>query len=100
MIIHVHPDSRITLDDADTFTAFSVRAPAERTSQQIAAAFGMDAQARDADHIWISIARLRALGREHGGPQWQKGCDGMIHFATDKGWVDEDERLVRAHIER
>ena len=99
MIVHVHEDASITLDDADTFTAFSVLAPG-RTSAEAAAAFGMDAQARDEDHLWISIARLRALGRAHGSLEWQKGCDGMLGYAVGKGWVDEEARMVRAHIEK
>jgi len=99
LIVHVHEDASITLDDADTFTAFSVRAPG-RSSAEAAAAFGMDAQARDEDHLWISIARLRALGRTHGSLTWQTGCDGMLGYAKSKGWVDEEQRLVRAHIER
>ena len=61
MIVRIHPDSHITLDDADTFTAFSVQAPAELGSHQIAAAFGMDAQARDEDHVWI-FAKSRFQG--------------------------------------
>lgn len=99
MVIHIHEDARITLDDADTFTAFSVQAPG-RSSAEAAALFGADAQARDEDHLWVSIARLRALGRAHGSLEWQRGCDGMLSYAGSKGWVDDEKRMVRAHIER
>ena len=99
MIVRVHPDGRLTLDDADTFTAFSVAAPGLE-AEAIAAAFADDGEIRDADHVWISIARLHALGDRHGGPGWREGCDGMLAFAKRKGWVDEAKGLVRAHIER
>jgi hypothetical protein len=99
LIVRVHQDSSITLEDPDTFTAFSLSAPGLEAAQ-IAAAFGPDAEARDEEHVWISIARLRALGRAYGSPRWQTGCDGMIGYATSKGWVDQERRLVRAHIER
>lgn len=99
MIVHVHEDSSITLDEADTFTAFEVSAPPV-PSAQVAAAFGFDAEARDEEHVWISIARLRSLGRAFGGPTWQTGCDGMLGYARSKGWVDDERRMVRAHIER
>jgi hypothetical protein len=65
LIVRVHQDSSITLEDPDTFTAFSLSAPGLEAAQ-IAAAFGPDAEARDEEHVWISIARLRALGRAYG----------------------------------
>ncbi|MAG30974.1 MAG: hypothetical protein CL908_08800 [Deltaproteobacteria bacterium] len=98
MIVHIHTDASITLDDADTFTAFSVSAP-DLHLEQILAAFGPDAKAGEDDHVWIAISRLHALGEAHGGADWREGCDGMIAFATGKGWVDEDRQLVRAHVE-
>ena len=27
-------------------------------------------------------------------------CDGMLDYASRKGWVDESRRRVRAHLER
>lgn len=99
MIVHVHEDSSITLDDPDTFTAFSVTAPGLEF-EQVIAAFGADAKVGDGDHLWISIPRLHELGSVHGASDWRKGCDGMLAFAASKGWVDEDRQQVRAHIER
>ena len=98
LIIHVHSDSTISLDDADTFTAFSVTAPG-RDQAAIVAAFGADAKAGEEGHVWIQIQRLHALGREFGGAKWRDGCDSMIEFARSKGWVDELCGLLRAHIE-
>lgn len=98
MIVHVHADGSLTLDDPDTFTAFSVRAEG-LDAAAIAAAFGSDGEMRDDEHVWISIERLHALGAAHGGEDWRAGCDGMIAFAKSKGWVDEARGLVRAHVE-
>lgn len=98
MIVHVHEDSSISLDDPNTFTAFSVRAPG-RALEQVVAAFGDDAAAGDGNHVWISISRLHALGALHGAADWRRGCDGMLAFAASKGWVDEKSRRVRAHFE-
>ena len=99
MIVHIDSDGAITLDDADTFTAFAIAAP-DLDGAAIARAIGTDGEMRDTDHVWISIERLHALGDAHGGTDWRAGCDGMIAFATSKGWVDEARGLVRAHIER
>lgn len=99
MIVHVHADTRITLDEPDRFTEFCVRAPGLAVDQ-VLAAFGPDATEGEDEHVWISIARLHALGETHGGPDWRKGCDSMLEYATSKGWVDEARQRVRAHVER
>jgi hypothetical protein len=99
LIVQVHPDASISLDDPDTFSAFAVRA-GSRSLAQIVAAFGPDASAGEDDHIWIALSRLYELGEVYGGPDWRAGCDGMIKFATSKGWVDEQRGRVRAHVER
>ena len=48
----------------------------------------------------VITCAVTGFGAEAGSPDWREGCDGMIAFATTKGWVDEDARRVRAHIER
>lgn len=96
LIVHVHENSSITLDEADTFTAFAPNLG----FGQIVAAFGCDAKVGEDDHLWISIPDLHTLGAIHGGADWRKGCDDMLGFAASKGWVDEARQLVRAHIER
>ncbi len=98
MIVHVHPDRSITLDDPDTFDAFSIRAPGF-ACHEIVEAFGSDAREDGDEHVFLSIARLHALGDVHGGAGWRKGCDAMIAYANGKGWVDERGEYVRAHIE-
>ena len=111
MIVHVHEDSAITLEEPDVFTAFSVRAP-KLAPAAVLAAFGTDAHAdeeadQDAEgdasgeppHVWIAIGRLHALGSTHGAADWRAGCDAMIEYAKSKGWVDATGRFVRAHVE-
>jgi hypothetical protein len=99
LIVRVHPDASISLDDPNNFTAFSIRA-GDLSLDQIVRAFGADAEAGEEDHVWISIPRLQALGDKYGDGDWRKGCHGMIGFATSKGWVDKGRNLVRAHVDR
>lgn len=99
MIVHIHADASVTLDDPDTFSAFAVEAGTQPVAQ-IVAALGEDAKAGEDEHIWIAISRLHELGAIHGGEGWRAGCDAMIQFATSKGWVDEASAFVRAHVER
>lgn len=50
----------------------------------------------EGDHVWLSIAGLRAAG-EH-TDAWRGGFDGMIGYARSQGWVNGGR--VRAHIVR
>ena len=99
MIVHVHEDSSITLEEPDVFTAFSLRAP-RLAPEAVLAAFGADARAgEETGHAWIAIDRLHALGAIHGGADWRERCDKMIEYARTQGWVDASGRFVRAHFE-
>jgi hypothetical protein len=99
LIVRIHADSSVTLDDPDTFTAFHVAAP-DLEHRAILAALGPDARDAGNDELWLSIDRLHALGARYGGPDWRPGCDRMLEYAKSKGWIDESGSHVRAHVER
>ena len=55
----------------------------------------------DGEHVWIDIAVARAAGTEAtDDADWSAGYDGMIAYATSKGWTDGAGTHVRAHVER
>jgi hypothetical protein len=99
MIVRIHDDGAVTLEDADTFTALHVAALGLDPGA-ILDALGEDATAASDEALWLAIDRLHALGARHGGPDWRAGCDRMLDYARSKGWVDESGHHVRAHIER
>jgi hypothetical protein len=49
------------------------------------------------------VAELRSAAAatvaEQDRADWLKGFDGMIAYATSKGWTDESGTHVRAHVE-
>lgn len=53
----------------------------------------------DSEHAWLRISWLLSAGERLAGPGWSPGFDRMIDYARSKGWVDDSEGLVRAHIE-
>ena len=54
----------------------------------------------DGEHLWISISQLRAAAAPAGDAGWSSQYEGMIRYATAKGWVDEPMLHVRVHIDR
>jgi len=51
------------------------------------------------EHAWISPGWLRDASGLAGDAAWVQGFEGMVGYATRKGWVD-DTGAIRAHIER
>ena len=60
-----------------------------------------DTEHPEPDHQWLSIDALRAAGAARAAAaDWPGQFDGMIAYATGKGWTNPDGSLVAAHIER
>jgi hypothetical protein len=68
-----------------------------------AALHGLGEPAEDGAHAWLQVDALRAAAAATlpaaERADWAKGFDGMIAYATSKGWLSDDGRCVRAHIE-
>ena len=55
----------------------------------------------DWDHVWVDIERLRTTAlAEVDDPDFPAQFDGMIAYATKKGWLNALGTRVRAHLER
>lgn len=50
------------------------------------------------EHVWLDIARLRALSPLAGDPDWLAGFDGVMAYAATRGWIDDSGARVRAHL--
>lgn len=53
----------------------------------------------DDDHLWVELRRLAACAASAGGPDGAARFEGVITYATSRGWVSGDGRMVRAHVE-
>jgi len=84
---------------ADDLKSLSVVAPGATVNP---AALG-DLGEADGGHVWLAIASLResaaASMPEAERDAWTTGFDGMIAYATSKGWTNEAGTHVRAHVE-
>ena len=70
----------VTLRDADDFKGFKVVAGRP-------------------EHAFVDPAALRSLaGEKAEDPAWREQLEGMLAYASSKGWVREDG-AVRAHVE-
>lgn len=55
----------------------------------------------DDDNAWLDLAVLRSRAQLLAtAPDWAESWAAMTAYAERKGWLSEDGRSVRAHIER
>jgi predicted transcriptional regulator len=100
MIIRLIVASRsIEIDDPKNFRTFSVRIEGAPEAATLAELLGRIAVKHDREHAWISEAALRDWPSLKGEAWWQDGLTGMIAAVQKFGWIDNDSRSIRAHIE-
>ncbi|HEY2190757.1 MAG TPA: hypothetical protein VGH76_00450 [Actinomycetospora sp.] len=71
--------------------------------EQLAAILAEHADAEllpDRAHVMIPVATLRRLAAGRVPEGWDADFEKMLAYAKDKGWLSEDGRAVRAHLER
>jgi hypothetical protein len=100
VIIQVHDDGNVTLEERDDFQAFKVVAPAGADVD--AALKGSLAGLVSADggaHILVAWVRQYAV--ESGAPiSWDDDYLDMLGLAREHGWIDPTGHSIQAHIER
>ena len=97
MYILVTPQA-VTLEDPDNFQQFhvSVQGDVNDVGAALASAgFGslVDEDAR----ISVAAVRAAAAGRVDDG--WDDGFAKMLEYARTKGWLEDGDTSIRAHIE-
>jgi hypothetical protein len=96
MLIRITGGSTAALEDAGNMKALSILR--DCGGEEFAAAIAEIGVAEGSAHVWVDIAWLSGQALA-GAPERQAEFDGMIAYATKKGWVDEAARRVRVHVE-
>ena len=96
MIVRVEADGSPSLDEPANCGGLHVAGAGERDVIAALESAGV-ATRLDDDHVALSIAWLRAASA---GAATPSAFDGMIRYATTKGWVDDAGTAVRAHVQR
>src|SRR3954451_16857408 len=98
MEIHVDSSGAApTLEAPDDFKGFKVVMHGDPPGRAAA----LEAVAAKVEkHAWITVDALRALAGSAATEAWEESLQGMVGYATSKGWFDEDLGAIRAHVER
>ena len=88
----------VALGDPEDCTAFSVRVRGDR------AALGRALEATglgrmDGDDALIGVDAIRDLAAGRVGDGWEGDFAAMCDYAEGKGWMADEGRSIRAHVE-
>jgi hypothetical protein len=100
MFVKVTADRSVVLEDRDNFRAFKL--VVEGRPEDIDVVRGVLAGAADlvdADTAWISQDALRRRPEVARDTTWQQSFDAMIEKARPHGWIDDDRKAIKAHVE-
>src|SRR5262245_58974094 len=100
MFIKVSGSVRITLEDRDNFRAFKL--VIDGGTEQLEAArkaLSGTAEFLDSSHAWIFEAALRKRPETANDTAWQQNLSTMIEKARPHGWIDDQKKAIKAHIE-
>jgi len=100
MFIKLSADGRVALEDRDNFRAFKLvieSAPGklEAARQWLTGT----ADLPDQSTAWIFEAALRRRPEVAQDAAWQSNLGAMIEKAKPHGWIDEQRKAIKAHIE-
>ena len=100
MFVKLSIGGAVTLEDRDNFRAFKLvveGAPARL--DQARRALTNTAELTDQSHAWIYEQALRQRPEVANDTAWQGNLGTMIEKAKPHGWIDEQKKAIKAHIE-
>lgn len=100
MFLKMTPGGELLFEDRENFRAFKlvVEGGRERLDAARKATAGK-AELPNAETAWISEDALRQWpGVEHDAA-WQQNFSAMIEKARPHGWIDDERKAIKAHIE-
>jgi hypothetical protein len=100
MFVKLSAAGAISLEDRDNFRAFKLvveGGPARL--EQARRALLNTAELTDDKDAWIYEQALRQRPEVAGDAAWQGNLGTMIEKAKPHGWIDDQKKAIKAHIE-
>jgi len=100
MFVKLSVAGAVTLEDRDNFRAFKLvveGGPARL--EQARRALADTAELPDQVTAWIYEQALRQRPEVADDAAWQGNLGAMIEKAKPHGWIDEQKKAIKAHIE-
>jgi hypothetical protein len=100
MFVKVSADSQVSLEDRDNFRAFKlvIEGGKQKLDSALKALSGT-AELLNSTHVWIFEQELRKHPTVASDAAWQQNLGAMIEKARSHGWIDDQKKAIKAHIE-
>jgi predicted transcriptional regulator len=100
MFVKLSATGTVSLEDRDNFRAFKlVVEGGPKRLDQARRALADIAEIEDETHAWIYEQALRQRSEVARDSAWQSNLGAMIEKAKPHGWIDEQRKAIKAHIE-
>jgi hypothetical protein len=97
MFVKLSADGRVSLEERDNFRAFKLVVEGDAAEiERVRTRLNGVADVPDNGTAWIFESWLRATVSDAG---WQQSLAAMIEKAKPHGWIDEQRKAIKAHIE-
>ena len=100
MFLKLNAAGELAFEDRQNFRAFKLVVEGGRGRlDAVRTTLAGKAELPDVDTAWISQDALRRWpGVEHDAA-WQQNFSAMIEKARPHGWIDDQRRAIKAHVE-
>lgn len=99
MFVKLSAAGQVSLEDKDNFRAFKLVIEGKENLDGARSTLGGTAEFIDATHAWIFEQALRQRPEVAQDPAWQQNLGTMIEKAKPHGWIDEQKKAIKAHVE-
>ena len=100
MFLKVSAAGEVTFEDRDNFRAFKLVAEGEPGNlDAVRRAVADKAELPDAQTAWVFEDALRHWAGVADNADWQSELSAMIEKARPHGWIDDDRKAIKAHVE-
>ena len=100
MFLKLSAAGELTFEDRENFRAFKFVASGDRSNlEPVRKAVAGTADLPDAETAWILEDALRHWPDVENDDAWQQKFSEMIEKARPHGWIDDQRKAIKAHIE-
>jgi len=100
MFLNLSKAGELKFEDRQNFRAFKLVVEGNRSRlDSVRRALAVVADVADAETAWIFESALRRWPDLEHDAVWQQSFSAMIEKARPHGWIDDQRKAIKAHIE-
>jgi hypothetical protein len=100
MFLNLSVDDFLSLRQVNDFKSFKlIIEGGPKSLEKVRAVLSSAAELIDDKNAWISEIYLRQMPEVRSDEDWQRSLSAMIELAKPYGWVDQERKAIKAHIE-